>query len=114
MVQRLIQKVADCGAQRFGENKCRPEQRDAADVCCGMRNYHSSQQDREHSSGTDVAEPACLCEPVSMGRAEGLRDGDGDLVEPLGLWLMHRIGGNWRWFAVLSKQGQEQKRQQQR
>jgi len=49
-----------------------------------------------------------------MGRAEGLRDGDGDLVEPLGLWLMHRIGGNRRWFAVLSKQGQEQKRQQQR
>jgi hypothetical protein len=73
VVVRLVEKIADRGAERPGEDECRPEQRDAGDRGAEIERRDDDERRTEDQRAADIAEPAGIGRPVAERGTERLR-----------------------------------------
>jgi hypothetical protein len=90
VVHRLVEEIADRGAERPRQDEGRPEQKDARHIGHEIDRDQRRQPGGKYQRAAVIAEPG-LGGPIAERGAERLREGNGDPVEGLGGPLPGRI-----------------------
>src|ERR1700722_18228909 len=72
VVVRLVEKIADRGAERPGEDECRPKRRDGGERGEKIERRDDDERRTEARRPADMAEPAGIGRPVAERGTERL------------------------------------------